>query len=119
MQVHDAVDELDTSLNAAIDARDALQKAGAKGAQAQKALDDLNRDIDSLVDLKIQSGEGALVYPGRLRSWLTSIASQVDLALVAPTPSMTEVAGGYIQDAKAGVSKLKADIAAAKVPIAE
>ena len=49
MQVHDALNELDTNLNQAIDARDALQKAVAKGGrgQAQKALDDLNRDIDA------------------------------------------------------------------------
>ena len=65
------------------------------------------------MDLKIQSGEGALVYPGRLRSWLTSIASQVELALVPPTPAMVKVADGYIQDAEAGVSRLKSDVTAA------
>jgi photosystem II stability/assembly factor-like uncharacterized protein len=113
MRLHDAVNRLDTNLNQAIEARDALQKAGAKGGQAQKALDDLNRDIDGLVDLKIQSGEGALVYPGRLRSWLTSIASQVDMAFVPPTPAMVQVADGYIQDAGAGVSRLQSDVAAA------
>jgi len=113
MRIHDALNELDTNLNHAIDARDALQKAGASGSQAQKALADLNRDIDSLVDLKIQSGEGALVYPGRLRAWLTSIASQVDMAFVPPTPAMVQVADGYIHDAAAGVSRLKADVAAA------
>ncbi len=117
MRVHNSVNELDTNLNQAIDARDALQKAvakgGAAGNQAQKALDDLNRDIDDLVDLKIQSGEGALVYPGRLRSWLTSIASQVGLAFVPPTPSMVQVADGYIGDAGAGVVRLQSDVAAA------
>ncbi len=123
MQIHDALNQLDTNLNQAIDARDALQKAIADGTmtgdQAKKALDDLNRDIDDLVDLKIQSGEGALVYPGRLRSWLTSIATQVGLAFVPPTPAMVQVADGYIQDADAGVSRLKADIAAAHVPITD
>ncbi len=67
MQLHDAVNQLDTNLNQAIAARDALRKAVANGGaqdHAQEALDDLNRDIDGLVDLKIQSGEGALVYPG-------------------------------------------------------
>src|SRR6185312_11921026 len=75
MRIHDALNRLDTNLNRAIDDRDALQKAVAdkrsSGRQAQRALDHLNRDIDGLVDLKIQSGEGALVYPGRLRAWLT------------------------------------------------
>jgi len=123
MQIHEALNQLDTNLNQALDTRDALQKAIADGSmtgdQAQKALDDLNRDIDDLVDLKIQSGEGALVYPGRLRSWLTSIATQAGLAFVPPTPAMVQVADGYIQDADAGVARLKADIAAAKVPITE
>jgi photosystem II stability/assembly factor-like uncharacterized protein len=117
MRIHDALNQLDTSLNQAIDARDALEKqvagAGASGDQAQSAVDQLNRDIDDLVDLKIQSSEGALVYPGRLRAWLTSIASQVSMGLVPPTPSMVEVADGYVNDAGAGVSRLQSDIAAA------
>ncbi|MEJ2187599.1 MAG: glycosyl hydrolase, partial [Gemmatimonadota bacterium] len=49
MRIHDAVDSLDTNLNQAIDARDALQKAIARGSvsgdQAKSALADLNRDI--------------------------------------------------------------------------
>ena len=117
MRIHDALNRLDTNLNQAIDARDALEKAVANksvsGHQAQSALDRLNRDIDDLVDLKIQSGEGALVYPGRLRSWLTSIAGQVSMAFVPPTPAMVQVADGYIDDAGAGVSRLQSDVAAA------
>jgi hypothetical protein len=117
MRLHEAVTRLDTTLNQAIDARDALDKGLADKSvsadQAQPALDRLNRDIDDLVDLKIQSGEGALVYPGRLRSWLTSIAGQVSMALVPPTPAMVQVADGYIGDAKAGVSGLESDVAAA------
>lgn len=117
MRIHDALIRLDTNLNQAIDARDALQKAiankSASGDQAQPALDRLNHDIEDLVDLKIQSGEGALVYPGRLRSWLTSIAAQISMAFVPPTPAMVQVADGYIQDAGAGVSRLQSDVAAA------
>jgi hypothetical protein len=117
MRIHDAVNELDTTLNQAIAARDSLQQAidekSLSADQAKPALDRLSHDIDGLVDLKIQSGEGALVYPGRLRSWLTSIASQVSLALVPPTPAMVKVADGYIQDANAGVSRLKSDVTAA------
>jgi len=117
MRIHDALNQLDTNLNQAIDARDALQKSissgSASGNQEQPALDRLNKDIDDLVDLKIQSGEGALVYPPRLRSWLSSIAGQISMALVPPTPAMVEVAEGYIQDAGSGVSRLQADVAAA------
>ncbi|HEU4990066.1 MAG TPA: glycosyl hydrolase [Gemmatimonadaceae bacterium] len=118
MRLHGAVGQLDSTLNSAIDARDSLQSAAANGktldGRTQAALDKLNRDIDDLVDLKIQSGEGALVYPGRLRSWLSAIAGQVEMAYVAPTRSMTQVANGYIKDAGAGVGRLKADIAATR-----
>jgi len=85
----------------------------ASNSQAQPALDLLNHDIDDLVDLQIQSGEGALVYPPRLRSWLSAISSQIGMALVPPTPAMVQVADGYIHDAGAGVSRLESDVAAA------
>ncbi|MFI4885074.1 MAG: WD40/YVTN/BNR-like repeat-containing protein [Steroidobacterales bacterium] len=118
MRLHDALNRLDTSLNQAIDARDALHKAVAAkrvaAGEAQPVIDRLSHDMDDLVDLKIQSGEGALVYPGRLRAWLTSIAGQVSMAFVAPTPAMVAVADGYINDAAAGVSRLQSDVTAAK-----
>ncbi|MDE2449086.1 MAG: glycosyl hydrolase [Gammaproteobacteria bacterium] len=117
MRIQDALNQLDTNLNQAIDARDSLQKAVAannvSGSNAQAAVASLNRDIDALVDLKIQSGEGALVYPGRLRAWLTSIAGQVRMAFVPPTPAMVQVADAYINDAASGASRLQADVAAA------
>ena len=117
MRIHGALNRLDVNLNRAIDARSALEKAIAHrsvaAAAAQPALGLLNRDIDDLVDLRIQSSEGALVYPPRLRSWLTSIAGQVSMAFVPPTPAMVEVADDYIRDAAEGVSRLHADVAAA------
>lgn len=117
MRIHDALNRLDSNLNQAIVARGALEKAVAEGSvparTAQPALDRLNGDIDDLVDLRIQSSEGALVYPGRLRSWLTSIAAQVSTAFVSPTPAMVEVADGYIQDAVAGASRLRSDVTSA------
>ena len=117
MRIHDAINRLDTSLNQAIDARDALEKSVADKSvssdQAQPAIDHLNADIDNLVDLKIQSGEGALVYPPRLRAWLSAIQGQVNMAFVPPTPAMVQVADGYIDDAGAGVSRLQSDISAA------
>jgi hypothetical protein len=66
-----------------------------------------------MLDLKIQSSKGALVYPPRLREWLTLIAGQVSTAFVAPTPAMVQVADGYIADAAAGVPRLQSDVAAA------
>ncbi len=118
MQIHEAMGRLDTNLNEAIDARGALEKAVTDGsvssADAQPALAALNRDIDDLVDLKIQSSEGGLVYPPRLRSWLSFIAQQVGFAFVAPTPAMVRVANGYLHDTTAGVAHLQADVAAAE-----
>jgi hypothetical protein len=118
MRLHDAVNRLDTNLNQAIDARDSLVKAvangGAAAARSHAALDNLNRDIDNLVDLRIQSSEGALVYPPRLRAWLSAITGQVDMAFVLPTPAMVQVANGYISEAGAGVARLQADIVAAR-----
>ena len=117
MRVHDAVNRLDTTLNRAIDRRDALEKSVAGGggnAQSRAALDKLNHDIEELVDLRIQSGEGALVYPPRLRSWLSAITGQIEMAFVPPTPAMVQVANGYIRDAAAGVTRLESDMAASR-----
>ncbi len=117
MRLHAAVNRLDVNLNQAIDDRSALEKAVAdKSVSAGKArpvLSRLSRDIDGQVDLKIQSSEGALVYPPRLREWLTLTAGQVSTAFVAPTPAMVQVADGYIADAAAGVRRLQSDVAAA------
>jgi photosystem II stability/assembly factor-like uncharacterized protein len=117
MRLHAAVDRLDSNLNQAIDARSALAKAVADksvpAGMAQAVLSRLSRDIDGVVDLEIQSSEGALVYPPRLREWLTLIAGQVSTAFVAPTPAMAEVAAGYIADAAAAVPRLQSDVAVA------
>jgi photosystem II stability/assembly factor-like uncharacterized protein len=116
MRLNNAVSRLDTNLNQAIAVRDSLQKAVASGrtnTQSQATLDRLNRDIDNIVDLRIQSSEGALVYPPRLRAWLSAITGQVEMALVPPTPAMVQVANGYIREAGVGVARLQADLAAA------
>ncbi len=115
-RLHDAVNRLDTNLNLAIDARDSLAKAVADGraadARSHALLDNLDRDIGGLVDLRIQSSEGALVYPDKLREWLSAITGQVEMALVPPTPAMVQVANGYIGAAGTGVARLQADLAA-------
>ena len=117
MRIHAALNRLDIQLNDAIDVRSALEAALAShrlsANSARPMIERLTRDIDGLVDLRIQSSEGALVYPPRLRSWLTSIATQVSTAFVAPTPAMVEVANGYVADAAAGVSRLRSDVATA------
>ena len=112
MQVHDAMGRLNTSLNAAIDARTALQ--GASGGKAKQAVTTLNRDIDQFVNLQIQSGEGGLVYPPRLRSWLSYISNALGEQFVAPTPAMIKVKDMFVGGANAAVKTLDADVANAK-----
>lgn len=118
MQLHTALNSLDTTLNRAIVTRAELEKAVAdkkvSSGGARKALAALNTDIEDLVNLKIQSGEGALVYPGKLRSWLTSIAGDISLAFVPPSAAQTEVANMYVSQEKQGVSRLQADISQAQ-----
>ena len=118
MRIHDAMANLGKRLNQAIDTRNALQhKLSGKRAEdeaASKAVDTLNKDIENLVNLKIQSGEGALVYAPRLRAWLSAISDQVGFAFVQPTPAMVEVANRYITESQQAVVHLQADTKVAK-----
>ena len=117
MQIQDALNQLGTSLNEATAARSSLEKALANksvsASQAQQTLADLNRDIDSMVNFTIQSSEGALVFPMRLHFWLISIAQQIGMAFVPPTPAMVEVANEYISQEHTGSARLQADVARA------
>jgi photosystem II stability/assembly factor-like uncharacterized protein len=120
MQIHDSLGRLDGALNQAIDARSALQKAIANkktsGTPAQEALASLNHDIADLVELRIQSDEGSLVYAGRLRAWLSWLASQVSTSFLPPTPAMSSAANTYIRQEHEGVVRLRGDVnRAAKV----
>lgn len=123
MEIHTAVNQLDKTLNQAIDTRSALQKVRAKNRvlsnRAKAALAGLNQQIKALVDLKIQSGEGALVYPPKLRSWLTSIASSIGSALVEPTAAQRRVAAMYIRQEHEGVAHLRAAIENGKAALAQ
>lgn len=115
MRLNHAVNRLDITLNRAIDTRNQLQQAAAHSRlpvqRVQGAVAELNHTINSLVDLRIQSGEGALVYPPRLRSWLTSIANAIGHYYVPPTVAQQEVAARYIRDEQRGVRRLRMVIA--------
>ncbi|MEO8748240.1 MAG: hypothetical protein ABI379_11390, partial [Rhodanobacter sp.] len=115
MQIHTALNNLDTTLNQAIDTRADLEKSSS--GSAKKPLAALNNDIEDLVNLKIQSGEGALVYPGKLRGWLTSIADDIGMAFVPPNAAQSEVAKTYVDQAQQGVTRLQADIAQAQAAL--
>src|SRR6185437_9439362 len=103
-----SMNRLDIALNDATDARRRIGKAMAdkqvSARRAQKVLADLDRDIDAVIDFRIQSSRGFDVFPPRLRSWLSAIYTRVDFAYVQPTPEMTQVANGYIDDEHRGVA---------------
>ncbi|HJP97551.1 MAG TPA: hypothetical protein VJ862_03205 [Rhodanobacteraceae bacterium] len=119
MQLNRSIGSLDTQLNKVIAMRDSLKKAIAAKrvnvAVASKGVAVLDQDIDAYVDFRIKSSEGALVYPPRLRSWLSAISEQVDFQFVQPTPSMSKVARMYIDDSDRAVSRMKSDVQSANL----
>ncbi len=122
MGLRNAANKLDTALNRAIDARAALQKdvrtssSGASAAEPQIAR--LTTDINDLVNLHIQSGEGSLVFRNHLRSWLFRINSRIDRNYLPLTSGMIGVAHMYIEQAGQGAARLQADLTATKVATA-
>jgi photosystem II stability/assembly factor-like uncharacterized protein len=121
LRIQSAINRLDIALNQATAARAQLQKALAdrrmSGSQAKEALADLDRDINGVIDFRIQSSRGFDVFPPRLRSWLSAIYTRVDFAYLQPTPEMTQVANAYINDEREGVARLQSDLARASATL--
>ncbi len=119
MQIQAAINRLDITLNQATADRSRLEQvvAGKSSSQARQALADLNRDINAVIDFQIQSSRGFDVFPPRLRSWLSAIYTRVDFAYAQPTPEMTQVANGYIDDERQGVARLQSDLARASAAL--
>lgn len=118
ISIQAAMNQLDIALNQATAARSDLEKAvedeQLSARRARHVLADLNRDIDAVIDFRIQSSRGFDVFPPRLREWLSAIYSRVDYAFVRPTDEMTQVANGYIEDERTGVVRLQSDVARAR-----
>lgn len=122
MRIQTAINELDITLNQATALRSGLEQA-VRGQQAsaneqRSVLADLDRDIDAVINFRIQSSRGFDVYPPRLRSWLSAIYNRVDFAFVQPTGEMKQVANEYIGNERDGVARLRADIARANALLA-
>ena len=111
------MNSLNNEINRALAAREklweAVSKHGLSEAQAANALDALNAAIDSVVQLKIQSSEGAVVYGVKLHALLGYLISDVDFGYTHPTEAHYSVFRDLDQRAKAGEQKLTAAIAAA------
>jgi septum formation topological specificity factor MinE len=114
MKIYDATNQLAATINKATDLRDRLEAAVAgkkqASAQAQTALAGLNKDINSVVDFRIQSSRGFDVFPPRLLAWLSAIYSRVGTAYVAPSQALTQVADEYLGDERQGVARLQSAI---------
>ncbi|HKS67661.1 MAG TPA: hypothetical protein VJR26_10520 [Candidatus Acidoferrales bacterium] len=118
MKIHNALDSLDKKINEAISVRDKLDAAikqhHLSEAQAGTALSDLNDLIGELVQLKIRSSEGSLLYETKLHSHLAYLAADVDLAYAKPTAAQQEVFEYLDGKAKAAEEKVDAAMAADK-----
>ena len=118
MQIHDALNRLDSKLNQAIDARSQLQKAIAgkqiSAKPAQTVLAALDHDIGRLVQLKIQSSEGDIVYEPKLRSHLALLANDIEINFMPLRQVQQHGFAILSARAKAGESMLQSDIVQAQ-----
>jgi photosystem II stability/assembly factor-like uncharacterized protein len=117
LQIHGALDTLNSKINQALDARDQLQAAVRQHrlteAQAGPVIAGLDHEIGNLVQLAIRSSEGDLLHHPRLRSHLAYLAADVGLAYTQPTPAEYQVFQNLDQQAQAGEQKLQEAIAEA------
>jgi photosystem II stability/assembly factor-like uncharacterized protein len=117
LQISADLDALDKDVNQALVARDKLQKAvsthSSTDAQAASALAALNRDIDSVAQMAMQSSEGSLLYETKLRDHLAYLAADIDLSYDQPTAAQEAVFRQLDEQAKEGEQKLEADISEA------
>ncbi|MGH8373319.1 MAG: glycosyl hydrolase, partial [Gammaproteobacteria bacterium] len=118
MQIHDALDSLDQTLNQAIALRDQLTDAIGKhtisGQPANDAVAQLTMAINGLVQLDIQASEGDLLHETKLRSHLAYLASDVGLAYEQPTAAQYAVFKELDAEARAGIKQLQGAIADGK-----
>ena len=118
LRIHGALDKLDRTINQAIALRDRLNTAVADHrlgkAKARAALASLDGAIGNLVQLKIQSSEGSLLYETKLRSHLAYLAADIELAYTQPNAAQYAVFAMLDQHANAGERQLTAAIAEGK-----
>jgi len=118
MKIHAALDSLDKALNQAMDVRDRLQSAvnnhKVARARAAKAIGALDGTIHDLIQMKIQSSEGSLLHETKLHSHLAYLQADVGLAYKKPSPAQYAVFKKLRERAKAGESKLHAEMESAR-----
>jgi photosystem II stability/assembly factor-like uncharacterized protein len=115
LRIHADLDDLDKDINAALAAREKLEKAASGGGstEAQAALTALNRDIASVAQMKMKSSEGSLLFETKLRDHLAYLVADIDLAYDRPTAAQEAVFRELDQKTKESEQKLQADVAEA------
>ncbi|MDQ2865423.1 MAG: glycosyl hydrolase [Candidatus Eremiobacteraeota bacterium] len=98
-QIHDTLDAMDQTLNAAIVARDRMPSGQRKT--------DLGQAIDKLVNLETHSSEGPLSTGTRTRDRLAYLQSDLDFAYDKPTAAQYAVFGELRADAVTGEERLR------------
>ncbi len=106
-QIHTTLDSLDVALNRAIAVRDSLKAAGRDST----VFAPLTSAIDSLVQLRITSSEGDLVFEPKLRTHLGLLAGEIDMAYAAPNAAQAAVYKKMAGEAEAGEARLRAALA--------
>ncbi len=116
LRIHAALNTLDTTLNRALALRMRIHAAIAKAPANVHALEQARTALDAaiaeMVQMKVHSSEGTLLYETKVRSHLAYLAAEVDEGYVRPT-SAEEQVFAYLQGkAHAGERRLNAAIAA-------
>ena len=102
LKIHDTLEQLDQSVNAAIAARARVAPGSAAAAKLDAA-------IAAVVDIvHPQSDEGALLYESRLRNFLAYLNAEVDTGYVRPTAAEYTVFEKLSGDAVSAQARLKA-----------
>ena len=99
MQIRDTIDSLDSTINAALAARDRMADGARKTA--------LDREINRLVNLQTHSSEGPLSTGTRTRDHLAYLQSDVDMAYAKPTPAQYAVFTQLHREAMEGQARLR------------
>jgi photosystem II stability/assembly factor-like uncharacterized protein len=117
-EIHADMNALDTELNRALATRDKLEKAiadhGTTGSPTTGALDALNHEIDDLVQMKVRSSEGDVLYQAKLHGFLAYLVADVEVAYARPTEAQSAVFHDLDGQTKAAEQKLESLIAAAE-----
>jgi hypothetical protein len=118
LKIHNALNTLDKKINAAMTVRDQLQKAmndhKVARAAGQKALGELNRELNTLVQMDIHSSEGDLLHAPHLHSLLAYLQTDIGMAYVRPTSAQYAVFRYLNSQAQAGEHRLQQAMSNAK-----